>query len=40
MMLTPLQLLYVIVNHNPSCDSCALDAEENRMQKESLVKKM
>ena len=27
------------VRHNPSCDECACDAEENRMRKESLVKK-
>jgi len=35
MMLTPLQLLSV--RHNPSCDGCARDAEENRMGKESLL---
>jgi len=28
-MLTPLQL--PSVHHNPSCDGCARDAEENRM---------
>jgi len=26
------------VHHNPSCDGCARDAEENRMRKDSLVK--
>jgi len=35
MMLTPLQLLSV--HRNTSCDECARDAEENRMQKKSLV---
>ena len=34
MMLTPLQLPSVY--HNPSCDGCARDAEENRMRKEEL----
>jgi len=38
MMLTSLQLPSVY--HNPSCDGCARDAEENRMQKKSLVDKM
>jgi len=33
-MLTPLQLPSVY--HNPSCDGCARDAEENRMRKEEL----
>jgi len=37
MMLTPLQLPSVY--HNPSCDGCARDAEENRMRKKSLVDK-
>jgi len=37
-MLTPLQLRSVY--HNPSCDGCARDAEENRMRKKSLVYKM
>jgi len=36
-MLTPLQL--PSVHHNPSCDGCESDAEENRMIKESLVDK-
>jgi len=35
--LTPLQLPSVY--HNPSCDGCARDAEENRMQKKNLVDK-
>jgi len=30
-LLTPLQL--PSVHHNPSCDGCARDAEENRMRK-------
>jgi len=34
---SPLQL--PSVHHNPSCAGCARDAEENRMWKESLVKK-
>jgi len=33
---SPLQL--PSVQHNPSCDRCAHDAEENRMQKENLAK--
>jgi len=37
MMLTPLQL--ASVHHNPCCDGCASDPEENRMRKESLVDK-
>jgi len=37
MMLTPLQL--PSVHRNLSCDGCARDAKENRMQKESLVNK-
>jgi len=37
MMLTPLQLRSVY--HNPSCDGCARDAEENRIRKKSLVYK-
>jgi len=36
-VLAPLQL--PSVHHNPSCDGCARNAEENRMQKESLVNK-
>jgi len=35
--LIPLQLPSVY--HNPSCDGCASDAEENRMRKKSLVDK-
>jgi len=31
MMLTPLQL--PCVRHNPFCEGCARDAEENRMRK-------
>jgi len=27
------------VYHNPSCDGCARDAEENRMRKKNLVGK-
>jgi len=37
MMLTPPQLPSVY--HNPSCDGCASDGEENRMRKKSLVDK-
>jgi len=37
MMLTTLQLPSFY--YNPSCDGCARDAEENRMQKRSLVDK-
>jgi len=37
MMLTSLQLPSVY--HNPSCDGCACDAEENRMRNKSLVDK-
>jgi len=37
MMLTPLQLPFVC--HNPSCDGCACDAEENRMRKKNLADK-
>jgi len=33
MMFTPLQLPYV--HHNPFCDGCARDAEDNRMRQES-----
>jgi len=36
MMLMPLQLHSVY--HNPSCDGCARDAEENWMRKKNLVK--
>jgi len=36
MMLKPVQLPSV---HHPSCDGCACDAEDNRMQNESLVGK-
>jgi len=35
-MLTPLLLPSI---HNPCCDRCARDAEENRMRKRSLVNK-
>jgi len=37
MMLAPLQLPSAY--HNPSCDGCARDAEENRMRKKSFVDK-
>jgi len=37
MMLTLIQLPSVY--HNPSCDGCARDAEENRMRKKNLVDK-
>jgi len=36
-MLTALQLPSVY--HNPSCDGCARDAEENQMRKKILVGK-
>jgi len=38
MTLTPLQL--PSVHHNPSCDGCARDDEDNRMRKRSLVDTM
>jgi len=37
MMLTPQQLPSGY--HNPSCDGCVRDAEENRMRKKNLVDK-
>jgi len=37
MMLTPLQL--PAVDHNPSCEERARDADENRMRKKSLLDK-
>jgi len=37
LLLTPLQLPSVY--HNPSCDGCARDAEENRMREKKLVDK-
>jgi len=37
LLLTPLQLPFVY--HNPSCDGCARDAEENRMREKNLVDK-
>jgi len=36
---SPLQFLHS-VHHNLSCDGCVRDAEENRLQKVSLLDKM